>query len=136
MTPRVTAPSEDAKTLIETAVRNFIAEVPALAPMKLVVAVELRGRGDVQQFRLQMPEIAVTKDSAPDARVRVEMRREFFNIMAKDGKVPDWVEAFTYGHAKATGPEQILRLIMNVVERHEERQRLRRARPGHVPPAP
>jgi hypothetical protein len=122
-------PSEDAKTLIETGVRNFIAEVPALAPIKLVVGIELRGRGDVQLYRLQMPDIAVVKDPASDARVRVEMRREFFNVMAKEGKVPDWIEAFTYGQAKATGPEQILKLIVNVVERHQERQRVRRARP-------
>ncbi len=121
--------SEDARALIETAVRNLLEEVPALAPIKLVVGVELRGRGDVQQFRLQMPEIEVTKGAAHDARVRVEMRREFFNVMAKDGKVPDWIEAFTYGQAKASGPEQFLKLIVNVVERQQERQQLRRARP-------
>ena len=120
---------EDAKTLIETATRNFLGEVPALAPMKLVVGVDLRGRGDVQQFRLELPEVKVTKDAAADAKVRVEMQRAFFNVMAVDGKVPDWIEAFTYGQAKATGPSQILKLIVNVVERHEERQRLRRAKP-------
>lgn len=120
--------SEDAKTLIETAVRNFLEEVPALAPMKLVVGVELRGRGDIQLYRLQMPDIAVAKDPAVDARVRVEMRREFFNVMAREAKVPDWVEAFTYGQARATGPEQILKLIANVVDRQLERQRTRRAR--------
>ena len=120
--------SEDAKTLIETAVGNFLKEVPALAPMKLVVGVELRGRGDTQLYRLQMPEIAVAKDPATDARVRVEMRREFFNVMAREAKVPDWVEAFTYGQARATGPEQILKLIANVVDRQLERQRTRRAR--------
>lgn len=120
--------SEDAKTLIETAVRNFLEEVPALAPMKLVVGVELRGRGDIQLYRLAMPDIAVAKDPAVDARVRVEMRREFFNVMAREAKVPDWVEAFTYGQARATGPEQILKLIANVVDRQLERQRTRRAR--------
>jgi hypothetical protein len=118
----------DAKTLIETGVRNFLEEVPALAPMKLVVGLELRGRGDVQLYRLQMPEIAVSKDPASDARVRVEMRREFFNVMAPEGKVPDWIEAFTYGQARASGPEQILRLIANVVEKQLERTRTRRAR--------
>jgi len=41
--------------------------VPALAPMKLVVGVELRGRGDVQHFRLEMPDIKVTKGPAADA---------------------------------------------------------------------
>jgi len=120
--------AEDAKTLIELAVRRFLKEVPALEPIKLVVAVELRGRGDVQHFRLQMPEIAVTKGPAADARVRVDMRREFFNVMAKEAKIDDWVEAFSYGQAKATGPEQFLKLIVNVVERQQERQRARKAK--------
>ena len=88
-----------------------------------MVGIELRGRGDVQHFRLEMPDVKVTKGPAADARVRVDMRREFFNVMAREGKVPDWVEAFTYGQAKATGPEQILKLIVNVVERQQERQR-------------
>ena len=120
--------SEDAKTLIETAARRFVEEVPALAPMKLVVGVELRGRGDIQHFRLQMPEFAVTKGPASDARVNMEMRREQFNVIAKEGKVPDWIEAFTYGMAKATGPSQFLRLISSVVDKQQERERAKTAR--------
>ena len=120
--------SEDAKALIELAVRRFVEEVPALAPMKIVVGVELHGRGDTQHFRLQMPEVQVIKGPPSDSRIDVEMRREFFNVMAKEGKVPDWVEAFTYGQAKATGPTQFLKLIANVVEKHQERERARSAR--------
>ena len=120
--------ADDAKALIELATRRFIEEVPALEPIKLIVGVELRGRGDVQHFRLEMPGVKVSKGPATDARVRVDMRREFFNVMAREAKVPDWIEAFTYGQAKATGPEQFLRLIMNVVERQLERQRTPRAR--------
>jgi hypothetical protein len=121
--------SEDAKTLIETAVRSFLDEVPALAPMKLVVGIDLHGRGDTQLFRLEMPDLKVTKDIATDARVRIEMRRDFFNAMVSNGaKVADWREAFTYGQAKATGVEQYLRLIETVVEKAEERARTRKAR--------
>lgn len=120
--------AEDAKSLIELAVRRFQDEVPALKPLKLVFAVELRGRGDVQTYRVELPGPAVTKDPAADARVRVEMARAFFNVMAREAKVPDWREAFTYGQAKATGTSQILRLVEHVVDRHEERARLRRAR--------
>ena len=120
--------SDDARVLIEQATRRFLEEVPALEPIKLVVGVELRGRGDTQQFRLEMPGVKVTKDAAADARVRVDMRREFFNVMAREGKVPDWVEAFTYGQAKASGPEQFLKLITNVVERQQERERTPKAR--------
>ncbi len=120
--------AEDAKALIELATRRFIGEVPALAPIKLIVGVELKGRGDVQQFRLEMPDVSVTKGPAADARLRVDMRREFFNVMAREGKVADWIEAFTYGQAKASGPEQIMKLIINVVERHQERERTPKAR--------
>jgi hypothetical protein len=121
--------SEDAKTLIEQAVRSFLEEVPALKPMTLVVGVDLHGRGDTQQFRVELPEVAVTKDIASDARVRLDMRRDFFNLMVEHGaKVADWREAFENGRAKATGVDQYLKLIVNVVERQEERNRTRRAR--------
>jgi hypothetical protein len=119
----------DAKVLIETAARSFLEEVPALKPLTMVVGVDLIGRGDTQQFRLELPQVLVTKDIASDARVRIEMRREFFNTMVEHGaKVADWREAFTYGQAKATGVEQYLRLIVTVVEKQEERSRARRAR--------
>ena len=121
-------PKVDAKTLIETAARNVLEEVPALKPMKLVVGVDLRGRGDTQQYRLELPEIKVTKDIAADSRVRVDIPRAFFNVMATDGKVADWREAFMYGQAKASGVEQYLKLITQVVEKQEERNRLKRAR--------
>jgi hypothetical protein len=120
--------ADDAKALIELATRRFIGEVPSLEPIKLVVGIELRGRGDVQHFRLEMPGLKVTKGPAADARVRVDMRREFFNVMAREAKVPDWIEAFAYGQAKASGPEQIMRLIINVVERQQERERTPKAR--------
>jgi len=121
--------AEDAKTLIERAVRSFLEEVPALKPLTLVVGIDLHGRGDTQQFRLQMPDVEVTKDIGADARIRVEMRREFFNAMVEHGaRIPDWREAFIHGQAKATGVDQYMRLIVNVVERQEERNRTRKAR--------
>jgi hypothetical protein len=121
--------ADDAKVLIERAVRSFLEEVPALKPLKLVVGIDLRGRGDTQQFRLEMPEATVTKDIAADAKVRIEMRRDFFNAMVEHrARVADWREAFTYGQAKASGLDQYLKLIVNVVERQEERNRTKRAR--------
>jgi hypothetical protein len=110
-------------------VRSFLDEVPALKPLTLVVGIDLHGRGDTQQFRLELPDIEVTKDIGADARIRLEMRREFFNAMVEHGaRIPDWREAFQHGHAKATGVEQYMRLIINVVERQEERNRTRKAR--------
>ena len=120
--------AEDAKTMIEAAVRSFLEEVPALKPLKLVVGVDLRGRGDTQQFRVELPQVEVRKDIAADARVRIEMRRDFFNLMLEHGaKVADWEQAFVEGRAKATGVSQYLQLIARVVEKHQERARLKRA---------
>lgn len=118
----------DTKTLIETAVTRFLAEVPALQPLKLVAGLELRGRGDIQMYRVELPGPKVTKDIAADAKVRVEVPRSHFNELATKGHVRDWREAFEKGDAKATGIEQVLKLITNVVERQEERSRTRRAK--------
>jgi len=121
--------SDDARPLIATAVRNVLEEVPALKPLKLVFGIDMRGRGDVQMFRVELPGIEVTKDIATDARIRVDMQRAFFNSMVEhEAKVADWREAFMYGQAKATGNPQFLKLIATVVEKQEERNRLRKSR--------
>ncbi len=122
------AAQADTKTLIETAVKRFLAEVPALQQMKLVAGLELRGRGDVQLYRVELPGPRVTKAIAPDAKVTLEIQRARFNELAARGHIADWREAFAHGEARATGVEQVLKLIANVVERQEERSRTRRAR--------
>jgi hypothetical protein len=108
--------------------------VPALQPLKLVAGLDLRGRGDVQQYRVELPGPKVTKDIAADAKVRVEVQRARFNELATKGHVSDWREAFAHGEAKATGIDQVMKLIVNVVERQEERARTRKASAGR--PAP
>ncbi len=119
----------DAKAQIEQALTAIAEEVPALAPLKLVFSVVLRGRGDTQQFRVELPDRKITKEIATDARVTIEMPRAFFNVMVGEGaKVADWREAFHYGQAKATGVPPILKLVERVVEMHEERSRVRRAK--------
>ncbi len=116
----------DAKALIEISLRRFLEEVPALAPLKLIFAMELRGRGDVQLYRVELPGPKITKDPGGDARVRLEVQRARFNELATKGTVSDWRNAFEHGDAKATGVQQIMKLIQNVVEKQEERARLRR----------
>jgi hypothetical protein len=117
----------DTKSLIETAVKRFLDEVPALQPLKIVAGLELRARGDVQMYRIELPGPKVTKDIAVDSRVRISIPRSHFNALATKGHVRDWREAFEKGDAQATGVEQVMKLIVNVVERQEERARLRKA---------
>jgi hypothetical protein len=120
--------ASDTKTLIETAVKRFVAEVPALEALKLVVGVELRGRGDTQLYRVELPGPKVSKDIAADSRVQLSLPRPVFNELAEKGHISDWRRAFATGQVKASGQEQILKLIVNVVERQEERTRTRKAR--------
>jgi hypothetical protein len=102
--------------------------VPALKQLKLVTGLELRARGDVQMYRIEMPGPKVSKDIAADAKVRVSLPRSNFNELATKGRVKDWRDAFVHGDAQATGIEQVLKLIVQVVERQEERARTRKAR--------
>lgn len=120
--------SGDARAMIEASAHDLLEQVPALKPLTLVVGVDLHGRGDTQQFRLQLPEVDVRRDLATDAKVRVELRRDEFNRLADRPSVEAWKRAFATGRAKATGVEQYLRLIRQVVERQEERTRTKRAR--------
>ena len=122
--------SPDTKHLVEKAVADFQKAVPALLKLKLVAELELRGRGDVQLYRVEVPGPRVTKDIASDAKVRVSIPRSHFNELVENGGLRHWREAFESGHARATGPPQTLRLIEQVVRMQEERDRTKRAR-GH-----
>jgi hypothetical protein len=118
----------ETKALIEEGIANFYREVPALARLKLVVELELRGRGDIQLFRVEVPGPKITRDIASDAKVRLSVPRSHFNELAREGKIRHWREAFESGHVKATGPTEILKLIESVVMRQEERTRTRKLR--------
>jgi hypothetical protein len=120
--------ASDTRTLIEQATTRFLDEVPALQKLKMVITLELRGRGDVQQYRVEVPGPKVSKGYADDGRLTLEVVRSTFNELAADGHVADWQAAFEKGTAKVQGPVEIQRLISQVVEKQLERAKLRRAR--------
>ena len=113
----------DTKTMIEEAVQRFEEDVPALKPLKLVFRLELTARGDVPTWRVELPGPVVTKDPAADARVDVAIPRTFFNELARDGRLHDWMEAYEHGHVRASGDRQLIRLVGKVVERQLARTR-------------
>ena len=118
----------ETKAQIEQAIAAFQHEVPALARLKLVFELELRGRGDIQLFRVEVPGPKITRDIASDAKVRLSIPRTEFNELTKDGSIRHWRECFESGHVKASGPPEILRLIQSVVVKQEERTRTRKLR--------
>ena len=121
----------DTKALVEQAVLDFQKLVPALAKLKLVAELELRGRGDVQLYRVELTGSGtpkITKDIASDAKVRVSIPRADFNEISEHPTVRRWREAFESGHARAIGPPEMIKLIAQVVTKQEERDRSKRAR--------
>src|SRR6187551_4098121 len=118
----------DTKALIAQVIAGFQQEVPALQKLKLVFELELRGRGDIQLFRVEVPGPRITRDIASDAKVRLSVPRTEFNELVKDGSIRHWREVFESGHVKASGPSEILKLIQSVVLKQEERTRSRKLR--------
>jgi hypothetical protein len=113
--------------LIETAVERFQAEVPALRKLKLVFGLELKAKHDIQLYRVEVPGPNVSKDLAQDERVLVQIDRPQFNQLAEGGTLKSYRKAYETGHIKVIGDSNVKKLIAQVVERQEERARLKKA---------
>jgi hypothetical protein len=114
--------------LIEQAVSGIQAEVPALASLKMVIGLELRGRGDTQLYRVELPGPKVTKGYADDERLHVSIARSHFNELAADGSIRHWHEAYDHGHVRVEGDQRIQQLVGQVIAKQEARAKLRKAR--------
>ena len=114
--------------LVKQAVEGVQREVPALAKLKIVIGLELRGRGDTQLYRVELPGPKITKGYAEDERLHVSIPRSHFNELAADGKIKHWHEAYDQGHVKVEGDSQIQQLVGKVITNREARSQLRKAR--------
>jgi hypothetical protein len=113
--------------LIKQAVERLQSDVPALQKLKLVFGLELRGRGDVQLYRVEVPGPKIAKGMSEDERVHVSVPRSHFNELAADGTVKHWREAYEHGHVKVEGDPNIQRLVGQVMAHAEARGKLRKA---------
>jgi hypothetical protein len=123
--------ANETRDLIERAVERMLDELPALKKLPLVFQLELRGRGDKQLYRVELSGKETTppkieKGMGEDAKLILGVTRPHFNQLAEKGTVAMWREAFRGGHAHAAGPPQYVKLILNVVERHDARAAARR----------
>jgi hypothetical protein len=112
--------------LIKTAVERFQEEVPALQKLKLVFGLELKAKHDIQLYRVEVPGPKISKDLAQDERILVEIDRPQFNELAEKGTIKSYRKAYETGHIKATGDSNVRKLIGQVVEKQEQRERLRK----------
>jgi len=115
--------STDTRHLIEQAIERFYDQVPAVRNLALVMRLELRARGDVPTWRVEVPGPKISKDPAADARLHVEVQRQDFNKLAVDGTLREWRKAYEQGHVTVTGEPAIVKLLGNVVERQLTRAR-------------
>ena len=102
--------------LIETGVRRFQQEVPALAKLKLVFGLELTkggltGPGQSEHYRVELPGPNVSDGPADDERLKLSIPKPMFGVLADEGQLVDWREAFHYGHLKVDGDPRIKRLL-------------------------
>jgi hypothetical protein len=107
-------------------VEGLQTEVPALQKLKLVFGLELRGRGDVQLYRVELPGPKISKGMGDDERLHVSIPRSHFNELAADGKAKHWHEAYELGHVKVEGDPNIQKLVGQVIAHAEARAGLRR----------
>jgi hypothetical protein len=117
--------------LIKQAVEGLQADVPALAKLKLIFGLELRGRGDVQVYRIELPGPKISKGFSEDERVTVAIPRAAFNELATDPKsstAKGWHRAWDHGDIKVEGDPNIHKLVGQVIAHAEARSQLRRAR--------
>jgi len=113
--------------LIEIAYKRFIEELPALEKLKLVARLELRGRGDVQIFRISAPGPEITKGEPEDARIEISVPRADFNDLA-DASLEHWHTAYEHGVVRIGGDPAVIRLLGGVIAKHEARNKLKRVK--------
>ncbi len=101
---------------IATAVSRVQQQAPKLAKLKLVFGLELTsggltGPGKSDHFRIELPGPKVSEGPADDVRIRLSIPRPMFGLLADEGQLVDWREAFHYGHLRVDGDPRVKRLL-------------------------
>jgi hypothetical protein len=102
--------------LVAGAVAKVRDQVPAFANLKLVFGLELTAGGltgpaKSEHFRVELPGPKVKEGDADDGRLQLSIPRAMFEILAKEGDLADWKDAFYYGHLKVEGDPRVRRLL-------------------------
>jgi hypothetical protein len=112
----------DTKTQLQEAGARFIEAVPALAPLKLSVKVDLQAKGDHQLYRLDFPGPAVERDTGSPAMIEVLiMRQDFNDILDPRNGMTQWIEAYDLGKIKISGEGGMVKLVAKVIEKQQRR---------------
>ena len=69
------------------------------------------GPGKSERYRIEVPGPKVTEGEADDARLTLTIPKTMFTLLAEEGELADWREAFHYGHLKVGGDSRVKRLL-------------------------
>lgn len=112
----------DTKSQLEEAGQRFISAVPALAPLALIVNVDLQAKGDHQIYKLTFPGPSVEKSDGKPAMIDVLVMRQDFNDIIDPRKgMTEWIEAYDQGKIKITGEGGMVKLVAKVIEKQQRR---------------
>jgi len=113
--------------MIESAIGNLQEEVPALKKLKLIFGLDIRARGDMQTYRVEVPGPQISKGRGEDERCRVEIDRAQFNTLADEkATAASFRRAAETGHIRFDGDSNVAKLIVRVFETHEQRAKLKK----------
>ena len=101
--------------------QRFQTEVPSLAKLKLVADLELTSGGVTapaasERYRIEVPGPKVCEGEAEDARLKLTIPKSMFALLAEEGSVADWKDAFYYGHLKVVGDARVKRLLGRAID--------------------
>ncbi len=110
--------------LVIVAIQRLQPQIPALAKLKIVFGLELTAGGltkpgESEHFRVEVPGPKVTEGLPDDGRLNLRMPRAMFGILAEEGELMDWKEAFYYGHLKVEGDARVRRLLGQAIEKSD-----------------
>jgi hypothetical protein len=102
--------------LIIVAVQRVRDQAPALANLKLVFALDLTtaaltGPEEVETYTVELPGPKVREGEPDHARITLSIPETMFNVLAEEGELADWREAFYYGHLKVGGDSRVKKLL-------------------------
>jgi hypothetical protein len=102
--------------LIVVAVQRVQDEAPALAKLKLVFGLELTivgfaGPVESEHYRVELPGPKISDGEPEDGRITLTIPKTMFNLLAEEGQLADWREAFYSGHLKVGGDPRVRRLL-------------------------
>ena len=108
--------------LTVVAVQRLQGQLPALAKLKLVFSLELTsgglmGPGKSEQLRIEVPGPKVTEAEVGDARINLSIPEAMFKLLAEEGDLADWKDAFYYGHLKVGGDPRVKKLLGKAIDK-------------------